>query len=92
MLSGGQPGNQNAAKSKPWQNALRRALARKAGEVDLGLDGIADQVVADAYAGDKDAWKEIAERIDGKVAQSITGPDDGPLIVEVIRIANPDSV
>jgi hypothetical protein len=66
-------GNQNAIKAKRWQKALERALARLgAGDVDMGLNGIADRVVSLAQAGDKDAWKEIGDRLDGKPAQSVS--------------------
>ncbi len=88
MLSGGQPGNQNAAKAKRWQKALERALARSSKkDVDAGLDSIADQVVAKAKEGDKEAWKEIGDRMDGKPAQSLTvaGDEDSPLVHKVIR-------
>lgn len=78
-------GNQNGAKAKRWQKALERALARfgDAGEVDKGLDGIADKVVAAAHAGDVTAWKEIGDRMDGKPAQAVTvsGDPDNPLQV-----------
>lgn len=81
MESGAQPGNKNAAKAKRWQKALERALARVGGDVDKGLDSIADQVVRAAISGDPVAWKEIGDRLDGKPAQAITGADGGPLVV-----------
>lgn len=66
-------GNQNATKTKPWEAALKRALARKLnGDLNHGLDKIADQVVA--LAIDKSDWlaiQEIANRLDGKAAQSV---------------------
>jgi hypothetical protein len=67
--SGGQPGNKNPAKAKPWKEALRKSLIQfeatgiKPGEA---LAKIAERVVTDALAGDKDAWTEIANRLDGK--------------------------
>lgn len=89
MESGGQPGNQNAVKAKRWQKALERALARSSNkDVDAGLDTIADQVVKDAQSGNKDAWKEVADRMDGKVAQDVTlaGDKDRPVIAEIRHI------
>ena len=77
-------GNQNAAKAKRWQKALERALARKFGDVDDGLTEIAAHVVNAAERGDKDAWAEIGNRIDGKPAQAITGEDGGAVKFEVI--------
>ena len=85
MNQGGAPaGNQNAAKAKEWQQALRRAMARKAeGDFRKTLDKIAETVVDAALSGDKDAWKDIADREDGKPAQAIVGGDeqDNPLRV-----------
>jgi len=81
-------GNQYAAKAKRWQKALERALARAGdGDVDSGLNPIADQVVSAAMAGDRDAWREIGDRLDGKPAQAIIGDPDNPLhvIAEVRR-------
>ena len=75
---GGQPGNQNAAKAKIWQSALKRALSRYSGEsVDAGLDKLADKVVK-AAADDGDQWAimEIANRCDGRPAQSVSVGED----------------
>ena len=71
-----------------------KALARfetddgkvKAGEA---LDKIAEGLVRDAVAGDKDARKEIGERLDGKAHQSVgVAGDDagGPVKIEQILI------
>ncbi len=80
-------GNQYAAKAKRWQKALERALAHKFGDVDEGLTAVAKKVVeAASERGDKDAWKEIGDRIDGKPAQTIQGDADNPLTVnQIIR-------
>lgn len=83
MSAGAPIGNKNAAKAKRWEGALARALARAAeGQgVEAGLDRVADQVVAAALAGEKEAWQEIGNRFDGKPAQSVTvgGDDENPL-------------
>jgi hypothetical protein len=83
-MAGAPLGNTNGAKAKRWQKALERALAREFGEVDEGLTRIAAQVVNAAAKGDKDAWKEIGDRIDGKPAQTIAGDSDNPLTVQQI--------
>jgi hypothetical protein len=71
-------GNQNARKAKIWEQAIKRALARKANStVDNGLDLLADQIVAQAAAGEAWALKEVGDRLDGKPAQSIGGDPDG---------------
>jgi hypothetical protein len=76
-------GNNNAGKAKRWQKALERALARSYGDVDSGLTEIAAIVVESASKGDREAWTEIGNRIDGKPAQAVehTGPDGNALVV-----------
>ena len=65
---------------KVWRDALIRALARRSedGGFTAGLDVVADQVIRAASEGDKDAWKEIGDRLDGKPKQQteITGGED----------------
>ena len=90
-------GNSNAKKGAQWRSALERALARsvkeKAKTVDKGLDKVADAVVSQALEGNKDAWQEIANRLDGKHAQSMTllGDEDKPLITRIERVIVHDS-
>ncbi len=89
MAERGAPlGNTNGEHDKPWQRALKRALARSQGEFDKGLNLIADRVVAAAQEGDRDAWKEIAERLDGKAPQGIqlSGDPDRPVAIHVTAI------
>lgn len=93
---GGAPlGNTNAARPKLWRRALERALIRVSGsdvDIDKGLDRIADMVVKLALEGDKDAWQEIGNRLDGKPVQAVVGGDDGepPLVVRgVIQLVKP---
>jgi hypothetical protein len=91
-------GNQNARKAKVWEGALRAALAQyenaeagiKPGEA---LRKIAEVVVGKALVGDKDAVREIGDRLDGKPAQAITGADGGPVQLEKIErtIVDPKS-
>lgn len=83
-------GNQNAAKGKEWADALRLALKTyedKDKKIKRGhaLRKIADGVVKNALEGDKDSWQEIGNRLDGKPAQALVGPDGGPLMVERIE-------
>jgi len=65
--------NRGRKSDKSWRDALRRALARagKSDGVDGGLNAVADTVVALAMSGDKDAYKEIGDRLDGKPHQSV---------------------
>jgi hypothetical protein len=76
---GGQLGNHNAVRAKKWREAIMRALARKSGSVDAGLDAAADKLACLAIDdGDKWALEEIGDRVDGKPAQAIVGDDDAP--------------
>ena len=74
-------GNRNAAKVKPWQDAIRRAIARYDGGKGNALNLIADQVVKEAINGKQWAIEEIGNRFDGKPKQQIenTGLDGGPI-------------
>jgi len=57
-----------------------RALARKSGSVDAGLDAAADKLASLAIDdGDKWALEEIGDRLDGKPSQAVThqGDEDG---------------
>lgn len=84
---GGQLGNQNAVKAKKWREAIMRALARKSGSVDAGLDAAADKLTKLAIDdGDKWALEELGNRLDGKAPQGIGGDDDLPPIRTVNRI------
>lgn len=71
MPAGAPQGNHNAAKGKLYNDALRRALARAGKTVDGGLNKVCDQLVTAALAGEQWAIKEVADRIDGKAAQSM---------------------
>jgi hypothetical protein len=89
MNRGAQPGNKNAAKKRlPWQQALKRQLTRLAADEGekkpnyrRGLDRVAKKVVDQAAEGNKDAWMEIANRLEGKPGQSveISGNPDKPI-------------
>jgi hypothetical protein len=83
---GGQLGNENAKNGKIWQQAIKRALARKAkGTIHDGLDKIADNLV-EAASDKADQWaiKEIGDRLDGKPAQSIEGTGAGGIFTITI--------
>lgn len=75
-------GNANAKKAKRWESAITRALAKIANGagVESGIDRLADQLITAALAGEQWALVEVANRLDGKPAQSLTvsGDDDLP--------------
>lgn len=81
---GGAPkGNKNAAKGAAWRNALREVLETYSDDqvaAGTALRVIAEICVRHALAGDWRARQEIAERLDGKVAQELihTGDDEKP--------------
>ena len=90
------PGNQYARKAKDWENALRRALDRYEGPgvtAGTALARIAERCVEQAVEGDIKAREEIANRLDGKAAQSVTlsGDEDAPIVVNsLIKLVRPD--
>lgn len=74
----GQSGNPTGRrKEKPWRDAL--TLALKDGD-GLKLRNIAEKLVAAAEAGDLQAIKEIADRLDGKPVQALANDEESPLI------------
>jgi hypothetical protein len=87
MPAGGEAGR--------WSRALQRALEAKGdGVLDRGYDVIAKNVVLLAEQGEKWAIEEIANRSDGKCAQSVLvggQPGAAPIIVGVVRLVRPDS-
>lgn len=88
-MAGAPIGNQNAARAKLWQAAIERAVARLGGapapgddrsDFVKGMDSMADQFVAQSKVKDPIAFfREFGDRLDGKPALAITGPDGGPL-------------
>lgn len=75
---GGQPGNMNAAGLKPLSDALRRAVLAGEGKVARQL---ADKLVSMARKGNVPAWRELCDRVEGKVPQAVemSGPDGGAI-------------
>lgn len=84
-------GNDNNRRGKLFKESLRRALAKVSedGSSIGGLDKVASTLVRAALAGEQWAVQEIANRFDGKPAQSLTiGQDDeaGPIQLAVIKV------
>jgi hypothetical protein len=63
-------------RDKPFLAALRIEVA-EAGSDPLRLRRIAKKLLNRAEEGDVRAIQEVADRLDGKVPQAITGDDDG---------------
>lgn len=96
-------GNHNARKAKDWETALRYALDNYEGssiKKGLALREIAKQLIEKALTGDLQAISAVADRLDGKPQQSISGDftvndpldelsaDDLSLILAAIRQAD----
>jgi hypothetical protein len=69
-------------KGKVWTDALRRALARAEHDPAAAhrtVNALAERLLEKAAEGDLVAMKEIADRLEGKAAQSLTlaGDDEG---------------
>lgn len=85
-------GNANSGRKqeKPFRDALRLELAA-AGDNHKALRNIARALISRAEEGDMQAIKELADRVDGKVAQAVVGgdDDDAPLrMVTEIRLVS----
>ena len=80
----GQSGNPaGRPKIKPFKDALRKAIDA-AGDDGEALRSVATALLAKAQEGDVQAIKEVADRLDGKVAQGIIGGDDDDNPVRVV--------
>jgi len=81
-------GNQNSGRKqeKPFRDALRIELAKLQDDDQRGLRKIARSLIEAAEEGKMDAVREIADRMDGKVAQAIIGDEENPVnLVHVIK-------
>lgn len=77
---GGQPGNKNAVKEKRLvTDALRRAAAQNPDK----LREACIKVIEDAANGNLAAFNALADRLDGKPAQSLSV--DGDLTLEHVK-------
>lgn len=92
-MAGAPIGNRNGAKEKPWLAALNRALERRSLESQKNaLDDLANKLLDSCMDGNLSALQELANRLDGKPAQSLTvgGDPDQPLEIQrrVIFVRN----
>ena len=80
---GGQPGNNNATKNKPFYDAMRRALTQNPHK----MAAIIDKVLEKAAEGEAWAVKEVADRLDGKAVQANTFEDaEGNNVLNSIEV------
>jgi hypothetical protein len=85
---GAPAGNQNAAKAKVWNAAIKRALERRSASRTDGIkeiDALAEKLLDLVAAGDLPALKEFGDRMDGKPAQALIGGDDDDPAIKVIQ-------
>jgi hypothetical protein len=82
-------------KEKSFSNMLRIAISEASEGGGTKLRDVADALVAKAAGGDVNAIKEIADRLDGKVAQALIGgdEDDAPIAIQAVvrKIIDPQS-
>jgi hypothetical protein len=72
-------------RDKPFRDALRMAIADAEGDF-AKLRKVANALVKRGTAGDVQAIKEIADRLDGKVPTAIVGDEEyAPVQFEEIR-------
>lgn len=72
-------GNQNAAKSRVFSDALKRAIAQDDGQ---RIRKAAERLLDLAAEGEQWAVKELFDRLEGKAAQSValTDSEGGPIV------------
>lgn len=71
-------GNENSSlNNRLWANTIRRALVQDPDR----LRRIAEAMLDAAEEGNLAAIKEMGDRVDGKVAQTLQGPDGGPAVI-----------
>jgi len=72
-MAGAPTGNRNAGKSKPWTDAIRRAIARKDAENGDGytLNTLANQLIENCLNQENVALVELTQRLDGKAVQGV---------------------
>lgn len=83
MARGAPKGNQNAAKSRLFGDAIRKAVMQDDGN---RLRAIAEKLLDMASEGDIQAIRELADRMDGKPKQQteFTGEDGKAITFQMI--------
>jgi hypothetical protein len=76
--------NNNAGKNKRWLNSLDRAILQDDGK---RLRDAAEKLLNLAAQGEQWAINHLADRLDGKAAQSVTisGDAENPLAIKLIE-------
>lgn len=79
-MAGGRP-----PKEKSFANMLNIAIKQATEDGRDKLRAVADALLDKAMSGDVQAIKEVADRLDGKVAQAIVGDNDHDPIGVIFR-------
>lgn len=79
-MAGGRP-----PKEKSFANMLNIAIKQATEDGRDKLRAVADALLDKAMSGDVQAIKEVADRLDGKVAQAIVGDDEGGPVQIIIN-------
>lgn len=84
-------------KEKSFANMLNIAIKEASEKGGTKLRAVAEALIDKAMAGDVQAIKEVADRLDGKVPQALVGDSESDpinMVTEIRRIivdpANPD--
>lgn len=86
-MAGAPIGNRNGANAKIAKQALERALElRSPTERYRALIDIWNKQIEQALEGNNDSARMIIERLDGKPAQAIEGPDGGPIQLQQVEL------
>lgn len=86
MKRGAQPGNKNAVGKGQFKEALKRAMARKSGNVTDGLVKVAEKLLESVDNGEAWAIQEVANRFDGKPTVIVGGDEDNPVVTRIERV------
>lgn len=83
-------GNKNGENGKRFKLAVQAALARKGKDQWEALTDIAEKLVDEALEGNMMAIKEVADRIEGKAAQSVNlGDHEGnALTIKLVQYSD----
>lgn len=86
----GVKGRSGPKQEKPFRDALLLAVKEATADEDKQkLRKLAEKLVEKAIEGDVTAIKEVADRLDGKAAQSMTlsGDEEAPLVSRIEIVA-----
>jgi len=88
----GQSGNPSGRpKSKPITDAYLRILGEPIPGDKEGrtfADALAQKMIKEALNGKVQAASEITDRVEGKITQSVSGPDGGPIPIATLTAAD----